>query len=103
MDKKTKQRETLGKVFRYIKKYWFYLVCSIVLAAVSVVLTLYVPILTGEAIDYIIAEGLVDFAPILSILKKMAVVIAITALAQWIMNLCNNKMTYHVVKDIRMA
>ena len=102
MDKKTKQRETLGKVFRYIKKYWFYLVCSIIFAAVSVVLTLYVPILTGEAIDYIIAEGLVDFAPILSILKKMAVVIAITALAQWIMNLCNNKMTYHVVKDIRM-
>lgn len=101
-EKKIRQKETLYKVLRYIKKYWFYLILSVLLAALSVVLTLYVPILTGDAIDYIIAEGLVDFAPILAILKKMAVVILITGAAQWVMNICNNKMTYHVVRDIRM-
>lgn len=100
-EKKARQKETLYKVLRYIKKYWFYLILSILLAALSVVLTLYVPILTGDAIDYIVAEGLVDFAPILAILKKMAVVILITGAAQWVMNICNNKMTYHVVRDIR--
>lgn len=101
-EKKIRQKETLYKVLRYIKKYWFYLILSVLLAALSVVLTLYVPILTGDAIDYIIAEGLVDFAPIFAILKKMAVVILITGVAQWVMNICNNKMTYHVVRDIRM-
>lgn len=101
-EKKIRQKETLYKVLRYIKKYWFYLILSVLLAALSVVLTLYVPILTGDAIDYIIAEGLVDFAPILAILKKMAVVILITGAAQWVMNICNNKMTYHVVRDIRV-
>ena len=101
-EKKIRQKETLYKVLRYIKKYWFYLILSVLLAALSVVLTLYVPILTGDAIDYIIAEGLVDFAPILVILKKMAVVILITGAAQWVMNICNNKMTYHVVRDIRV-
>lgn len=101
-EKKIRQKETLYKVLRYIKKYWFYLILSVLLAALSVVLTLYVPILTGDAIDYIIAEGLVDFAPILAILKKMAVVILITGVAQWVMNICNNKMTYHVVRDIRV-
>jgi len=101
-EKKIRQKETLYKVLRYIKKYWFYLILSVLLAALSVVLTLYVPILTGDAIDYIIAEGLVDFAPILVILKKMAVVILITGAAQGGMNICNNKMTYHVVRDIRV-
>ncbi len=101
-EKKRSQRETLSKVLRYVRKYWFYLIVSIALAAVSVVLTLYVPILTGDAIDYIIEEGLVDFGPIFSILKKMAVVVLLTAAAQWIMNVCNNKMTYHIVRDIRM-
>ena len=101
-EKRARQKETLYKVLRYIKKYWFYLILSVLLAALSVVLTLYVPILTGDAIDYIVAEGLVDFAPILAILKKMAAVILITGAAQWVMNICNNKMTYHVVRDIRM-
>lgn len=101
-EKKARQKETLYKVLRYIKKYWFYLILSVLLAALSVVLTLYVPILTGDAIDYIVAEGLVDFAPIFAILKKMAAVILITGVAQWVMNICNNKMTYHVVRDIRM-
>ena len=101
-EKKGKQKETIYKVLRYIKRYWFDLILSVILAALSVVLTLYVPILTGDAIDYIIDKGFVEFEPILSILKRMAVVILLTGVAQWIMNICNNKMTYHVVRDIRM-
>lgn len=97
----SQQKKTLGKVLKYIKKYWFYLGISIILAAFTVALTLYLPILTGEAVDHIIAKGLVDFSGILAILKKMAVMILITAAAQWIMNVCNNKITYHVIRDIR--
>ncbi|MCI9463440.1 MAG: ABC transporter ATP-binding protein [Lachnospiraceae bacterium] len=96
-----KQKETIKKVLHYIKKYWLYLAVSIIAAAVTVAFTLYLPILTGYAIDLIIAKGLVDFAGILAILKKMAVVILITAFAQWIMNVCNNKMAYCIVQDIR--
>lgn len=95
------QKQTLLKVLRYIKKYWGYLGCSIVLAAVTVVLTLYVPILTGQAVDLIVAPGQVDFAGIFLILRKMAVIIIFTAVAQWIMNACNNKITYNVIRDIR--
>ena len=98
---KTKQKATLVKVLRYLKPYWFYLGLSLVLAAVSVALTLYVPKLTGRAIDHIIARGHVDFPAILAVLKQIAIAIAVTALAQWIMNICNNKMTYHIVRDIR--
>lgn len=98
---KTKQKATLVKVLRYLKPYWFYLGLSLVLAAVSVALTLYVPKLTGRAIDHIIARGQVDFPAILAVLKQIAIAIAVTALAQWIMNICNNKMTYHIVRDIR--
>lgn len=96
-----KQKATMIKVLKYIKRYWAYLGCSIVLAAVIVALTLYLPILTGEAIDLIIAKGFVDFAGILVILRKMAVIIVLTAIAQWIMNVCNNKITYNVIRDIR--
>lgn len=96
------QKKTLGKVLRYIKRYWGYLGCSIVLAAVTVALTLYVPILIGQAVDLIVAPGQVDFAGIFIILKKMAVIILLTAVAQWIMNACNNKITYNVIRDIRM-
>ena len=99
--KSGKQAQTIKKVLRYIRKYWLYLALSIVAASVTVALTLYLPILTGYAIDLIIEQGLVDFAGILEILKKMAVVILITALAQWLMNICNNKMTYNIVKDVR--
>ena len=98
---KTKQKATLVKLLRYLKPYWFYLGLSLVLAAVSVALTLYVPKLTGRAIDHIIARGQVDFPAILAVLKQIAIAIAVTALAQWIMNICNNKMTYHIVRDIR--
>lgn len=96
-----KQAETLKKVLHYIQKYWIYLVLSIVAAAVTVALTLYLPILTGNAIDLILAKGLVDFPGIFAILQKMAVVILITAFAQWLMNVCNNKMAYRIVQDIR--
>ncbi len=96
-----KQKGTLKKVLHYIKKYWIYLALSIMVATVTVALTLYLPILTGDAIDLVLAKGLVDFAGIFVILKKMAVVILITAFAQWLMNVCNNKMTYQIVQDIR--
>lgn len=97
----TGQRQTLGKVLRYIKKYWFYLAASILMATVTVALTLYLPILTGRVIDLVIGKGQVDYTGVFEILKKMAVIIALTAAAQWIMNVCNNKMTYRIVRDIR--
>lgn len=96
-----KQKETLVKVFRYIRKYWLYLIGSAALAAISVVFTLYIPILIGYAIDLIMGKGQVDFGSIIPILRNMAIVIGITAIAQWMMNICNNKMTYNVIRDIR--
>ena len=96
-----KQKSTLKKVMNYIRRYWGYLGLSIVLAAVTVALTLYLPILTGRAVDLIIAKGMVDFSGIFMILKKMAVIIVLTAIAQWIMNACNNKITYNIIRDIR--
>ena len=95
------QGRTLRKVLRYIRKYWIYLALSVVMAAITVTLTLYLPILTGRVIDLIIEQGRVDFDGVSAILKTMAVVIAVTAAAQWIMNICNNKMTYRIVQDIR--
>lgn len=104
MDKKqmrSRQKTTIKKVLHYIRKYWFYLFLSLLLAVVTVASTLYIPVLTGYAVDDIVAKGRVDFASLFQILKSMAVVIALTALAQWIMNVCNNKITYYVVRDIR--
>lgn len=95
------KKATLVKVLNYIKKYWIYLGLSIIFAAVTVAFTLYLPILTGRAVDCIVAQGKVDFSGIFQILKTMAVVIALTAVAQWLMNACNNKITYHVISDIR--
>lgn len=97
----SQQKETLRKVLRYIRRYWVYLGLSIVLAGLTVALTLYLPILTGQAVDLIVEKGLVDFAGIFRILRKMAVLIVLTAAAQWVMNACNNKITYHVIRDIR--
>ena len=94
-------KSTIGKVLRYIKKYYVFLIISILLAAVTVACTLYVPILTGNAIDLIINEGMVDFDGILSIIKTMIAVIIIGAIAQWLMNVSNNKITYNVIRDIR--
>lgn len=101
MSGRNRQKEIFLKVLGYIKKYWIYLGISILMAAVTVALTLYVPILTGDAIDLIIDKGLVDFQGIMDILSKMAAAIGVTAAAQWLMNVCNNKMTYGIVRDIR--
>ena len=97
----SEDKSTIGKVLRYIKKYYVFLIISILLAAVTVACTLYVPILTGNAIDLIINEGMVDFDGILSIIKTMIAVIIIGAIAQWLMNVSNNKITYNVIRDIR--
>ncbi len=95
------QRETVGKVLRYIRKYWVYLAMSILMAALTVTLTLYLPILTGRVIDLILDRGRVDFDGVFRILRVMGVVIAVTAAAQWIMNVCNNKLAYRIVQDVR--
>lgn len=99
--KENNTKEILKKVLQHIGRYKIFLILSIVLAAASVALTLYIPILTGNAVDCIIGAGAVDFDGILVILKKMAVIIIITAIVQWIMNTCNNKIAYQVVRDVR--
>lgn len=99
--KKSGQMETIRKVLRYIKHYWPMVVLSLLLAVVVVVLTLYVPILTGDAVDLLLGEGLVDMSAIMEIMLKIGIAIAVTAVAQWVMNTCNNHITYHVIRDIR--
>lgn len=95
------QKSVLKKVLTYIKKYNIYMILSIIAAIITVVSTLYFPILTGDAVDMIIGKGNVDFVQIKKIIVKMLIVIVVTAIAQWIMNVSNNKMAYAVVKDIR--
>ena len=99
--KRAGQMETIRKVLHYIKKYWLLVGLSLVLAAVIVALTLYVPILTGDAVDLIVDKGLVDMPGIFVILKKIAIAMILTAVAQWVMNTANNYITYHVIQDIR--
>lgn len=94
-------KDILRKVLDHIGKYKIFLLLSIVLAAISVILTLYIPILTGQAVDCILGPGKVDFDGIWAILKKMTVIIVITAAVQWLMNTCNNKIAYQVVRDVR--
>lgn len=100
VDKK-KNKSTLKKVFSYIGKYKYFLILSMFFAAVTVGLTLYAPILVGKAIDCIIGKGNVDFVNMKSILIKVAVIVVSTALIQWLMNVCNNKITYNVSRDLR--
>lgn len=95
------QMKTVFKVIKRIKRYWFWLGLSIVMAAITVATMLYVPIFVGRAIDYILGPGNVAFDKIGKILIQIGVVIGITALSQWIMNICNNKMAYQVSRDIR--
>ncbi len=95
------QKETMKRVLRYIKKYRLVVALSLLLAAVTVALTLYIPILTGDAVDLIVGKGQVDMPGVFRIMKKIAVVMVITAAAQWVMNTCNNYITYHVIRDIR--
>ncbi len=92
---------TIKKVLNYIGKYKIFLGLSVLFAALSVVLTLYVPILIGKAIDYIIEAGRVDFDKMAPILIKAMIAVGITSFLQWLMNVCNNKITYNVVRDIR--
>lgn len=94
-------KEVMMKVMRYIKKYRIYIFLSLIFAAVTVALTLYLPILTGDAIDLVLGRGKVDFKGIFDIFKVAAVVILLTSVSQWIMNVCNNKMTFNIVQDIR--
>ncbi len=95
------QAAIMKRVLHYIKRSWLVLFLSILFAAVTVVLTLYVPILTGNAIDHIVDKGLVDFDGLLRILIMIVICVLVTALAQWLMNVCNNRITYQVVRDIR--
>ncbi|MGO5165809.1 MULTISPECIES: ABC transporter ATP-binding protein [unclassified Candidatus Paralachnospira] len=101
MKKQPARKDTFRKILHYIGKYWFFVVLSILFAAVTVALTLYIPILTGKAVDFIIGPGHVDFDGVFGVLRTAVIVIALTAVSQWIMNVCNNRITYHVVQDIR--
>ncbi|MBQ3906837.1 MAG: ABC transporter ATP-binding protein [Lachnospiraceae bacterium] len=97
LDKKV----TWNKVFHYIGRYWFMVLASFILAAVTVALTLYVPILTGEAVDLMLGPGEVDLDGVFAIVIKIGIAMLVTAIAQWLMNTCNNHVCYHVVQDIR--
>ena len=98
---KKNNKETMKRVLKYIRKYTPALVLSLLLAGLTVLLTLYIPILTGNAVDLIIGEGQVDMPDIFAIMKKIAIVMIITAVGQWVMNTCNNYITYHAIRDIR--
>ena len=100
-DSQKTSSQTVKKVIIRIKKSWVFLILSIIMATITVASSLYVPILVGNAIDYIIGPSNVNFRLIAQILAEIGVVIGITALSQWIMNICNNKITYHVTRDIR--
>ena len=101
-DKKQKsQAATLKEVICRLGRYRIFLVFSILLATVSVALTLYIPKLTGHAVDYVIGKGEVNFPGVIQVMIQIGVCTLITALAQWLMNVCNNKMTYQMVQDIR--
>ena len=99
--KQKSQAATLKEVIRRLGRYRIFLVFSILLATVSVALTLYIPKLTGHAVDYVIGKGEVNFPGVIRVMIQIGVCTLITALAQWLMNVCNNKMTYQMVQDIR--
>ena len=94
-------KKTIGRVVKYLKPYIPLIIISLMAAAATTLLSLYVPILAGKAIDLIIAPGIVDLDGISKILIRMIIVILLAALFQWIMNVINNHITYRVVKDIR--
>lgn len=101
MKKQGNNRETEKRILKFIKPYGHLLIMSLIFAVISVVLTLYAPVITGQGIDFIVGKKQVNFAALMPLLVKFGIVVGATALAQWLMNLCNNKITYHVVKDIR--
>ncbi len=94
-------KETFGKVLIYIRKYRLKVIASLVFATLSVAMTLYLPILIGRAVDLIVAEGNVDFEGIIPILINIVVLVVLASFCQWLLNLLNNNVTYHVVEDIR--
>lgn len=94
-------RDTIKKVWNYIKRYQIFLVLSILLSVGTVALTLYVPVLVGRSIDFILGEGAVDFKSVFMILRTIGIIVLITALLQWIMNAVNNRITYNVIRDMR--
>ena len=100
-DKKKADKGTFKKVMTYIGKYRLLMFLSIVMAALTVALTLYVPVLIGDVIDLIIGKGQVDFKGIAKLLKEIALIAAATAAVQWLMNTVNNRITYHIVRDMR--
>ena len=91
------------RIWKHIRKYWFYIVCSLIFAALSVASQLYVPILTGNAIDHMIGVGKVDFAGVAAIVRVIVAATAVKAISQWIFGICNNKITYNVSRDLRNA
>ena len=91
------------RIWKHIRKYWFYIVCSLIFAALSVASQLYVPILTGNAIDHMIGVGKVDFVGVAAIVRVIVAATAVTAISQWIFGICNNKITYNVSRDLRNA
>ncbi|MCI5668628.1 MAG: ABC transporter ATP-binding protein/permease [Oscillospiraceae bacterium] len=99
--KQTAPKGTLKKVLKYVGRHGMFMVLSMILAAVVVALTLYAPILIGDAIDLILGKDNVDFSGVAAILIKTAVVIGVTAIVQWVMNAINNRVAFHVVRDIR--
>ncbi len=101
MKSQSPQKGALKKVLRYIRPYWFFVGLSILLAAATVAASLYIPILTGNAVDLIVGPGMVDYVCILSLLMQIGLIIGVAALSQWVMSLINNRITYRVVRDIR--
>ena len=101
MRKKTENSATLVRVIGLIKPYLWLLGLSLIFAVITVIATLYAPVLTGQAIDHVVAPGKVDFHAILPILTRFLIVVGIMAAASWLMNLCNNRIAFHVVRDLR--
>lgn len=95
------QKGTIPKVWRYIRRYRLLLILSMLFAATTVAMTLYLPILIGNAIDLIVSPGHVDFPGIRSLLIKIGIIAGCTGLTQWIMNMLNNRITYHIIRDVR--
>lgn len=100
-DNKTDNKAVIKKLIGYISKYLFLLVLSIIFAFISSVAALYIPVLIGESVDYIVGPGQVDFTNLMSYLYKIAIIVGVTAICQWLMNVCNNRLTVQVVRDVR--
>ena len=99
--KKAQRKNTLLRIIRYVKPYMGFVILSLLLAVLSVALTLLIPIFIGNGVDLIVSKGHVDFAGLLRIIRRIVICIAVTAAAQWTMNHINNKITYLIVRDLR--